>query len=88
MNIKLSTSLLTPETSAVLLLDYQAHVMEGYARQTTNSSNSTRALARATKVFNVPVILSTIGVRLRGDHPTIPSLRADLADEPSTTATR
>jgi nicotinamidase-related amidase len=79
----LSSSLLTPETSAVLLLDYQAHVMEGI-RSTDYGliELNGRALARAAKAFNVPVILSTIGVTLRGDAPTLPSIRAELADQP------
>lgn len=41
-----------------------------------------RALARATKTFDVPVVLSTIGVQLRGNNPTIPSVRSELPDEP------
>ncbi|MBV9546046.1 MAG: hypothetical protein JOY61_16870 [Chloroflexi bacterium] len=60
----LSPTLLTPETSAVLIVDYQHHVMVGI-----NSGDhdvielNGRALARATRTFNVPVILSTIGVQ-------------------------
>ena len=41
-----------------------------------------RALARATKTFEVPVVLSTIDVQLRGHAPTLPSIREELADEP------
>ena len=37
---------------------------------------------RATKTFDVPVVLSTIGVQLRGDRPTLPSIRDELATEP------
>jgi len=33
-------------------------------------------------VFDVPVVLSTIGVKLRGDRPTVDSIRQELADEP------
>jgi nicotinamidase-related amidase len=79
----LSSSLLTSETSAVLILDYQAHVMEGI-RSTDHGLIELNggALAKAAKAFNVPVILSTIGVKLRGDHPTLPSIRAELADQP------
>jgi nicotinamidase-related amidase len=79
----LSPSLLTPETSVVLLVDYQAHVMDGI-RSTDHEliELNGRALARASKAFKVPVILSTIGVKLRGDHATLSSIRSDLADEP------
>ena len=41
-----------------------------------------RALARASKVFKVPVILSTVGVKLRGVKGNLPSIRAELADQP------
>jgi nicotinamidase-related amidase len=79
----LSPTLLTPETSLVLILDYQQHVMEGiHSTDHDLIELNGRALARATKVFKVPVILSTIGVKLRGDHATLPSIRGDLAGEP------
>ncbi|MBC7770426.1 MAG: isochorismatase family protein [Phycisphaerales bacterium] len=83
MTNTLSPTLLTPETSLVLILDYQQHVMDGiHSTDHDLIELNGRALARATKVFKAPVILSTIGVKLRGDHATIPSIRADLADEP------
>jgi nicotinamidase-related amidase len=83
MNAKLSPTLLTPETSLVLILDYQKHVLDGIHSDDHDLIElNGRALARATKVFKVPVILSTIGVKLRGDPATLPSIRADLADEP------
>ena len=79
MTDTLSTGLLTPETSLVLLLDYQHHVMEGIA-STDHAliELNGRALARVSKALEVPVILSTIGVKLRGDAPTLPSVRAEL----------
>ena len=78
-----SPILLTPETSAVLILDYQQHVMEGIQSIDLELLEvNGRALAKATKTFNVPVVLSTIGVKMRGDHPTLPSIREELADEP------
>jgi nicotinamidase-related amidase len=79
----LSPTLLTPESSLILVLDYQEHVLKGI-RSTDHEliELNGRALARASKVFKVPVILSTIGVELRGDPATLPSIRSDLADEP------
>jgi nicotinamidase-related amidase len=83
MTTKLSNTLLTPETSLLVILDYQAHVMKDIRSTDLGLIElNGRALARASKVFKVPVILSTIGVKLRGDHATLPSIRADLADEP------
>lgn len=83
MTPKLSPTLLTPETSIVLLLDYQKHVMDGIgSTDHTLIELNARSLARAGKVFKVPVLLSTIGVKLRGDPATLPSLRSDLEGEP------
>ncbi len=79
----LTPALLTPETTAVLILDYQKHVMDGiHSTDLGLTELNGRALARATKIFEVPVVLSTIGVTLRGDHPTIDSVRLELPDEP------
>lgn len=80
---QLSPTLLTPDTSLVLILDYQDHVMEGI-KSTDHEliELNGSALARVSKAFPVPVILSTIGVKMRGDHPTLASIRSELADEP------
>ena len=79
----LSTTLLTAETSLVLILDYQEHVMKDIRSTDLDLIKlNGKALARASKAFNVPVILSTIGVKLRGDHPTIDPIRTELADQP------
>ena len=81
--LPLSTTLLTTETSLVLIVDYQQHVLKGiHSNDHELIELNGRALARVSKAFQVPVILSTIGVQLRGDHPTLPSIRAELADEP------
>jgi nicotinamidase-related amidase len=83
VRVMLTPALLTPETSAVLILDYQPHVMDGiHSTDLDLIELNGRALARATQVFDVPVVLSTIGVQLRGDQPTVPSVRSELADEP------
>ena len=83
MNPTLSPALLTPDSSLVLILDYQAHVMKGVRSGDAGLIElNTRALARASRLFEAPTILSTIGVKLRGDHPTLPSIRGELADQP------
>jgi nicotinamidase-related amidase len=79
----ISDKLLTPKTSAVLLVDYQQHVIDGiHSTDLELIELNGQALARAAKTFDVPVVLSTIGVGLRGDHPTIASVRLELPDEP------
>ena len=78
-----SPSLLTPETSTVLILDYQNHVLKDiHSTDHALIELNSLALARATRVFKVPVVLSTIGVKLRGDPSTLPAIRDALADEP------
>ena len=79
----MSDVLLTPETSLVLIVDYQRHVLEGVRSNDLGLIElKARALARASRAFRVPVILSTIGVAMRGDEPTLPSIRGELSDEP------
>jgi nicotinamidase-related amidase len=79
----LTPALLTPETSAVLIVDYQQSVMDGiHSTDLDLIALNGLALAKATRTFDVPVILSTIGVAMRGDPPTLPSIRSELADEP------
>ena len=54
----LSSAFLTPETSAVLILDYQQHVLDGIKSTDLELIElNGRALGRATKLFKVPVIL-------------------------------
>ena len=73
--------LLTAENSALLLIDYQPSLVDG-----TNSIrrealvNNVVALAKAAKMFEMPVILSTIGVDAGYQEPTIPELQAVLPD--------
>ncbi len=79
----LSPTLLTADTSVLLLVDYQEHVMKTiYSTDHELIELNGRALARAGKAFGVPVILSTIGQKLRNDEPTLPSIRSELADQP------
>ena len=83
MTSTLSPALLTPESSLVLILDYQPHVIKGVGSGDPGLIElNAHALAQATRVFGVPSILSTIGVKLRSDHPTLPSIRDELADQP------
>ena len=73
--------LLTAENAALLLIDYQPLLVDG-----TNSIrrealvNNVVALAKAAKMFEMPVILSTIGVDAGYQQPTIPELQAVLPD--------
>jgi len=67
--------LLTAENAALILIDYQPGLVDG-----TNSIrrealvNNVVALAKAAKMFDVPVILSTIAVEAGYQEPTTPEL--------------
>ncbi|MEO7635216.1 MAG: isochorismatase family protein [Sphingomicrobium sp.] len=83
MTDSISPTLLTPETSAVLLIDYQQHVLKDItsADQALIALNG-RALAHAARALEIPTVLSTIGVKLRGDPTTLPAVRAEVPDLP------
>jgi nicotinamidase-related amidase len=73
--------LLTPDNCALVVIDYQPSQV-----QTVTSidhqvlTDNIVSVARLAKAFNLPVVLSTVGVNSRGQEPTIPELRAVLAD--------
>lgn len=73
--------LLTPENSALILIDYQPGLVDG-----TNSIdrkvliNNVVALTKAAKMFEMPIILSTIGVKAGYQQDTIEELRSLLPD--------
>ena len=64
---------------AVLLIDYQETVLDNifeFDRRVIELN--ARTLATAARAFNVPVILSTVGVKMGVNKPTIASLQAAL----------
>jgi nicotinamidase-related amidase len=71
--------LLTAENAALILIDYQPGLVDG-----TNSIrrealvNNVVALAKAAKMFDVPVILSTIAVEAGYQEPTTPELLEEV----------
>ena len=73
--------LLTSENSALLLIDYQPGLVEG-TRSIDREAliNNVVALAKAAKLFDLPIVLSTIGVGAGYQEETIEELRAVLPD--------
>jgi nicotinamidase-related amidase len=71
--------LLTPENAALVLIDYQPALVDG-----TNSIhrdiliNNVVAMAKAAKMFDVPIVLSTIGVGAGFQEDTLPEIKAIL----------
>ena len=73
--------LLTSENSALLLIDYQPQLVAG-TRSIDREAliNNVVALAKAAKMFDLPIVLSTIGVNAGYQEETIEELRAVLPD--------
>ena len=73
--------LLTSENSALLLIDYQPGLVEGTKSIDREALiNNVVALAKAAKLFDLPIVLSTIGVSAGYQEETIEELRAVLPD--------
>ena len=75
--------LLTPQNSALIVIDYQPsqfQTVTSIDHQTL--TDNIVSVARLAKAFDLPVVLSTVGVNSRGQAPTVPELRAVLEDSP------
>ena len=73
--------LLTAENAALVLIDYQPQLVDG-TRSIDREAliNNVVALARAAKLFDLPIVLSTVGVKAGYQQETIDELRVVLAD--------
>ena len=70
----------THEDCTLVLIDYQNEMIE-VIRSETNADMvelHARLLARTAKAFDVPIVLSTVGVGLGFNGPTVPSLVSEL----------
>ena len=68
------------DTSALVLIDYQNEMFE-VIRSETNAELvelNVRLLARAAKAFDMPIVLSTVGVGYGINGPTLPSVLSEL----------
>jgi nicotinamidase-related amidase len=70
----------TSEDCALVLIDYQPEQFESIRSETPQDliELNTRWLARAAKAFDVPIVLSTVGVRSGRLSPTHPAIAAEL----------
>ena len=73
--------LLTPESSVLVLIDYQPEMLS-FVRSMEPAvlELNVCAVARAAKALGVPTVLSTVGVEMGVNRPTIPSLAAEIPD--------
>jgi nicotinamidase-related amidase len=67
----------------LMFIDYQDHVMDLiFAQDRRIVELNVRTLAKMALAFKIPVILSTVGVEMGANGPTIASLRAVLPNIP------
>src|SRR5450432_354737 len=76
--------LLTPENSAVIIIDYQA-TQVGSIESTDKFRmvQNTIGLVKLARVFNMPIIVSTVNVKSGINGPTIPQIADEVKDLPS-----
>jgi len=71
-----SDHLLTPQNAALIIIDYQpSQISAVTSRDEKSLIDNIVRVARTAVVFDLPIVLSTVGVRGRGTAPTIPQLR-------------
>ena len=72
------------EDCALLLIDYQKEMFEVIRSETSADLVEThvRLLAKTAKAYDVPIVLSTVGVEYGFNGPTQPAILADLGLEP------
>jgi nicotinamidase-related amidase len=70
----------TNENSALVLIDYQKEMFETIRSETTAqlAELHVRMLARIAKALEMPIVLSTVGVKVGINSPTQPAILADL----------
>jgi nicotinamidase-related amidase len=72
--------LLTPQNAALVVIDYQPSQVQAITSMDRDLLvDNIVSVARLAKTFDLPVVLSTVNVA-NGQGPTIPELRAVLAD--------
>src|SRR5690554_6554166 len=76
--------LLTPENAALIIIDYQkvqVNSINSMDRQLL--INNITALAKMAKLYDLPIILSTVNVETGFNTETIPQLKRELNGVPS-----
>ena len=76
--------LLTPENSAVIVIDYQ-NTQVGSIESTDKYRmvQNTIALVKLARVFKIPLVISTVNVKSGVNGPTIPQIAHEVKDLPS-----
>jgi nicotinamidase-related amidase len=73
--------LITPENSALVIIDYQAELISAVRSIDQDLlTNNVVALAKTARAFDVPVVLSTVGVAIGANTPTVDAVQSVLPD--------
>ena len=73
--------LLTPENSALIVIDYQPVQVNSIASMDRQLLvNNIVGVAKAGKVYGLPIVHSTVNVKTGLNHPPIPQLRRVLKE--------
>lgn len=79
-----SDHLLTPENSALIIIDYQpVQVASIKSMDQELLVKQMVRLAKTAKLYNIPVVLSTVNVQTGRNQETVPPLKEVLKDVPS-----
>ena len=72
----------TSQDCALVLIDYQKDQLESIRSETSAELVAfyARWLARTARAFDVPIVLSTIGVEIGFNGPTDPTIQAEMPD--------
>jgi nicotinamidase-related amidase len=72
----------TADDCALVLIDYQKEMFEVIRSETSAdlAELHVRLLAKTAKAFDMPIVLSTVGVEYGFNGPTLPSIQAELED--------
>lgn len=74
-----SDHLLTPENSALIIIDYQPVQVNSIASMDRQLLiNNIVGVAKMAKVYNLPIVLSTVNVQTGFNKETVPQLRREL----------
>jgi len=70
----------TSEACALVLIDYQKEMFQSIRSETSADlvELHVRLLAKTAKAFNMPIVLSTVGVQAGFNGPTLPTILAEL----------
>jgi len=76
--------LLTPENSALILIDYQPGLIDGTKSVSREILiNNVVALAKTGNLFRLPIVLSTVAVEAGYQEDTVPELKSVLPGVPT-----